>query len=63
MFADFATATTAAQGAITAGSVIVAQVGNDLYLFIDSAGNGGNFEDEIKLTGVTYAGITGSDVI
>ena len=63
VYADFATATTAALGAITPGSVVVAQVGTDVYLFVDSAGDGGTFEDEIKLVGVSYAGIVASDVI
>ena len=57
-------ASTAAGTAIVANAITVAQVGSDAYLFVDNDANAANgYEDVIKLAGVGYAGIVGSDII
>lgn len=62
-YASYQAAAAAADNSQGLNAVTVAQVGNDIYLFIDSASDGGAYEDVIKLQGIGYAGISGADIV
>jgi hypothetical protein len=65
VYSTYEAALTAATAATTASSVVVAQVGSDVYLFVNSSGGtfGDATDDVIKLQGVTYAGIAAGDIV
>ena len=62
VFASYADAVTRALTEIKPNVAFAAQVGGDLYLFIDAAGDGGTYETVVKLVGVTYATFTAADL-
>ena len=62
-YASYQAAAAAADISQGLNAVTVAQVGNDIYLFIDTAGDGGAYEDVIRLQGIGYAGISGADLV
>jgi Ca2+-binding RTX toxin-like protein len=63
--ADYTSAKSLADGQINAGTVnfVAVQVGNDVVVFADSAGNNGTSDDAITLVGKTLADISGSNIL
>lgn len=61
--ADFASATTLANGLIASGStnVVAVQIGSDVAVFADSADNNGTQDDVVVLTGRTLADVSGAN--